>query len=301
MPAPNVAGFHARGEAPPQSATGSAGRPQLRAVPAGGDLEGTEAKGHVVLSDVTVSYGKVPAVRAVDLDLAPHSVHAIIGPSGCGKTSLLRAMNRMIELTPGASVSGRVELDGRDIYAADVHAPRVRRVVGMVFQRPNPFPSMSIADNVSAGLRLGGGRRQGVDLNQVIETSLRRAALWDQVKDRLKSKAVTLSGGQQQRLCIARALAVEPSVLLMDEPCSSLDQIATRKIEELIRELSNSITIVIVTHNLQQATRVSDTTAVFLVDDEDRHGYLVESGTSERIFNGAANELTREYVAGRFG
>jgi phosphate transport system ATP-binding protein len=257
------------------------------------------AAGQVRLTDVSVFYGAYQAVRDVSVQFSPRSINAIIGPSGCGKSSLLRAIDRMHEVTPGGRVTGTIELDGRDIYARDVSAVRVRRAIGMVFQRPNPFPAMSIFDNVASGPRLGGGAK-GARIEEIVEDSLRRAALWDQVKDRLGSKAQALSGGQQQRLCIARALAVKPRVLLMDEPCSSLDQIATRKIEDLVRELSQQITIVIVTHNLQQAARLSDTTSFFVVDD-DRTGFLVETGSTDQVFSHPHERLTEDYVAGRFG
>jgi phosphate transport system ATP-binding protein len=205
----------------------------------------------------------------------------------------------MHEVIPGASVTGLVALDGQDIYGPTVDPVRVRRLVGMVFQRPNPFPTMSIFDNVAAGVRLAGPRPER-PLAEIVEHSLRRAALWDEVKDKLSARATALSGGQQQRLCIARALAVEPEVLLMDEPCSALDPIATAKIEDLIRELRRSVTIVIVTHNLQQAARVSDQTAFFFVDDA-RRGYLVEIGTTSELFVDPREQLTQDYVSGRFG
>jgi phosphate transport system ATP-binding protein len=231
-------------------------------------------------------------LRDVTIDVPPLSVLAVIGPSGCGKSTFLRCLNRMHELVPGARAEGSVTLDGEDLYARGVDPVRLRRRVGMVFQRPNPFPTMSVHDNVAAGLRLNGWRG---DLGQIVERCLRRAALWDEVKDRLRQSALSLSGGQQQRLCIARALAVEPEVLLMDEPASALDPIATAKIEELMHELKERYTIVIVTHNMQQAARVSDHTAFFYM------GELVEAGPTERMFTNPREQRTEDYVTGKFG
>ncbi|HEX7474218.1 MAG TPA: phosphate ABC transporter ATP-binding protein PstB, partial [Candidatus Limnocylindrales bacterium] len=239
------------------------------------------------------------AVRDVSLAIQPHAVTALIGPSGCGKSTFLRTLNRMHEVIPGARVEGEVLLDGVSVYDPRVDPVQLRRIVGMVFQRPNPFPTMSIQDNVVAGLRLT-GRHSAAKLGEVVERSLRRAALWDEVKDKLRENGMSLSGGQQQRLCIARALAVEPEIVLMDEPCSALDPIATLKIEELIRELQASVTIVIVTHNMQQASRVSDRTAFFTMG-EDRAGYLVEIGDTMQIFTNPHERLTEDYVSGRFG
>jgi len=244
-------------------------------------------------------YGTFRAIRDVDLSIRPNAVTALIGPSGCGKTTFLRTLNRMHELVPGATVQGTIELDGVDVYGSNIDPVRLRRVMGMVFQRPSPFPTMSIYDNVVAGLRLT-GRHQRSELDAVVERSLRRAALWDEVKDKLRENGMSLSGGQQQRLCIARALAVGPEVLLMDEPASALDPIATLRIEELIAELKQSYTIVIVTHNMQQAARVSDRTA-FLTMGEDRAGYLVEVDETSRIFTNPRERLTEDYVSGRFG
>ena len=228
--------------------------------------------GALSVEDLNVYYSSFRAVRDVTLKIAPHSVTALIGPSGCGKSTFLRTLNRMHEVIPGARVEGRVLLDGASVYDPGVDPVQLRRIVGMVFQRPNPFPTMSIYDNVVAGLKLT-GRHPTARLDEVVERSLRRAALWDEVKDKLRQNGMSLSGGQQQRLCIARALAVEPEIVLMDEPCSALDPIATLKIEELIRQLQASVTIVIVTHNMQQASRVSDHTAFFTMG-EDRAGYL---------------------------
>jgi phosphate transport system ATP-binding protein len=249
--------------------------------------------------DLNVYYGAFRAVRDVSLAIPGQSVTAIIGPSGCGKSTFLRTLNRMHELIPGTRVEGTAELDGVDIYGPAVDPVDLRRVVGMVFQRPNPFPTMSIYDNVVAGIRLT-GRRPRSELDDIVERSLRRAALWNEVKDKLKANGTSLSGGQQQRLCIARALAVDPEVILMDEPASALDPIATLRIEELIAELRESYTIVIVTHNMQQAARVSNQTAFFTMG-EDRAGYLVEYAETIRIFTNPQQQLTEDYVSGRFG
>lgn len=255
--------------------------------------------GAVSLTNVEAFYGTFRAVNNVSLEVQPRAVTALIGPSGCGKSTLLRTINRMHETLPGAKVQGSITLDGIDLYDRAVDAVRVRRVIGMVFQKPNPFPTMSIYENVAAGLRLL-GRTPKSELDGVVEASLRRAALWDEVKDKLKQPGTSLSGGQQQRLCIARAVAVQPRVLLMDEPCSALDPVATLKIEDLIRELAAEYTIVIVTHNMQQASRVSDSTAFFSMD-ENRAGYLVETGPTTTIFTAPKESLTESYVAGRFG
>ncbi len=242
--------------------------------------------------DLNAWYGSNHALRHVSLTVPPRSVMAAIGPSGCGKSTFLRCLNRMHELVPGARAEGRLLLDGQDLLGRDVDPVSLRRRVGMVFQRPNPFPTMSIRDNVAAGLRLNGiGGRH----DEIVERTLRQAALWDEVKDRLGSSALGLSGGQQQRLCIARALAVQPEVLLMDEPASALDPIATAKIEDLIHELKERYTIVIVTHNMQQAARVSDQTAFFYM------GELVEVGPTERIFTNPEEQRTEDYVTGKFG
>ena len=244
-------------------------------------------------------YGQRLVLRDVTLTVRPNSVTAIIGPSGCGKSTLIRCLNRMHEVTPGARIEGRVRLDGEDIYAAAVDPVLVRRRIGMVFQRPNPFPTMSIYDNVVAGLKLAGvGDRRVLD--EIAEQSLRRAALWDEVRDKLHAPGGALSGGQQQRLCIARAIAVEPDVVLMDEPASALDPMSTLKIEELIDELRSSYTIVIVTHNMQQASRVSDQTAFLTVGPEGA-GYLVEFGDTADIFTNPRERLTEDYISGRFG
>ena len=244
--------------------------------------------------DVSIYYGEKQAVRSVNLEVKRGTVNALIGPSGCGKTTFLRAINRMHDLTPGARVTGSILLDGEDLYGPQVDPVSMRRRVGMVFQKPNPFPTMSVFDNVVAGLKLA-GIRDRERLMQVAERSLRGAALWEEVKDRLNTPATGLSGGQQQRLCIARALAVEPEILLMDEPTSALDPASTAKIEDLMGELKKVTTIIIVTHNMHQAARVSDTTSFFLVGD------LVEHGPTEQIFQTPRDERTEAYVSGRFG
>jgi phosphate transport system ATP-binding protein len=249
----------------------------------------------VQLQQLQAFYGRAEAVRGVDLTFEPNQVTAIIGPSGCGKSTMVRCINRMHEEIPGARIQGRVLLDEMDVYDRSVDVVAVRRAIGMVFQKPNPFPTMSIFDNVAAGLRLTSGRRRGAEIQQKVERALRDAGLWEEVKDRLSAPGIGLSGGQQQRLCIARTLAVDPEVILMDEPCSALDPIATLKIEELIEELKTRVTIVIVTHNMQQAARVADRTA-FLLD-----GSLIEVGPTQEIFTTPADSRTEEYVTGKFG
>jgi phosphate transport system ATP-binding protein len=254
----------------------------------------TEPDARIRTIDLSAMYGKLTAVKNVSLDLAPNRVHALIGPSGCGKSTWLRTLNRLHELTPGAWIVGKVLLDDQDVYAPGVSPVQLRRRVGMVFQKPTPFPTMSIFDNVAAGLVLdrGLGKR---DVAEIVERSLRRAALWDEVKDRLKASAMGLSGGQQQRLCVARTIAPEPTVILLDEPTASLDPAATQRIEELVFELKEEFTIVIVTHNLQQAARVSDTTSFFYM------GSLVEHGPTKQIFTRPSEEQTEAYITGRFG
>lgn len=255
--------------------------------------------GRLTLDNVSARYGAFRAVKDVTMSIRPKSVTAVIGPSGCGKSTLIRTINRMHETLPGATVSGSISLDGVDLYSSNVDPVRARRVVGMVFQKPNPFPTMSISENVSSGLRLTGGTSKS-EIEGIVEDSLRRAALWDEVKDKLNQPGTSLSGGQQQRLCIARTIAVKPRVVLMDEPCSALDPVATLKIEELIRDLATEYTIVIVTHNMQQASRVSDETAFFSMDD-DRAGYLVETGPTAEMFTNPKQALTEGYIQGRFG
>jgi len=252
------------------------------------------------LKDLNVYYGAFHAVADVSLSIPPRMVTAFIGPSGCGKSTVLRTINRMHEVTPGARVEGSVLLDGEDIYAPGVDPVSVRKTIGMVFQRPNPFPTMSIRDNVVAGLKLQGVRNRKL-LDEVCERSLRGANLWNEVKDRLDKPGGGLSGGQQQRLCIARAIAVQPDVLLMDEPCSALDPISTLAIEELISELKRDFTIVIVTHNMQQAARVSDQTAFFNLEATGRPGRLVEIDDTEKIFSNPSQKATEDYISGRFG
>jgi len=252
------------------------------------------------ISGLDVFYSDFKAVEDVSLTVEPRSVTAFIGPSGCGKSTLLRTLNRMHEVVPGGRVSGKVLLDDEDLYADGVDPVAVRRTVGMVFQRPNPFPTMSIYDNVAAGLRLNGIKNRDL-LDETVETSLRRANLWEEVKDRLKKAGSGLSGGQQQRLCIARAIAVEPQVLLMDEPCSALDPISTLAIEDLIFELKNRYTIIIVTHNMQQAARVSDRTAFFTIAGAGKPGRLIEIGDTTQMFSRPSERATEDYITGRFG
>ncbi len=259
----------------------------------------SDATAAVSLRGVNVAFGKHTVVRDVTLDLVRNRVTALVGPSGCGKTTILRTINRLHDDT-GGKVTGQVLVGDLDVYARDTQPELVRSRVGMVFQRPNPFPTMSIFDNVVAGLRLNGVRSKAV-LREAAEAALHHAALWDLVKDRLSSPAVKLSGGQQQRLCIARALAVEPEVLLMDEPCSSLDPIATAKIEELITHLATDVTIGLVTHNMFQATRVSDYTAFFLLGEDRATGELVEYGDTKMIFDAPRDPRTRAYVSGEVG
>ena len=252
------------------------------------------------LENVNIYYGDFHAVQDVNLAVPPRSVTAFIGPSGCGKSTVLRTLNRMHEEIPGAHVKGSIKLDGVDIYDKKVDPVAVRRTIGMVFQRPNPFPTMSIKENVVAGLKLQGVKNRKT-LDEVAEKSLRGANLWNEVKDRLDKPGGGLSGGQQQRLCIARAIAIEPAVLLMDEPCSALDPISTLAVEDLISELKNEFTIVIVTHNMQQAARVSDQTAFFSLEATGRPGQLVEVNTTEKIFSNPDMKETEDYVSGRFG
>ncbi len=248
--------------------------------------------------DLSVYYGKFQALKNISLDIPENKITALIGPSGCGKSTLLRTFNRMNDLVPGARVDGQVILNGKNIYDPDVDVVDVRQQVGMVFQRPNPFP-MSVFENVAYGPRLYGIHRKHV-LEEIVEQSLRQAALWEDVKDKLNQSGLELSGGQQQRLCIARAIAVEPSVILMDEPASALDPVSTLKIEELMEALKKDYTIVIVTHNMGQAARVSDFTA-FLMIDENQSGTLVEVDATEQIFTNPQNQQTEDYVTGRFG
>jgi phosphate transport system ATP-binding protein len=248
----------------------------------------------ILVERLNAWFGAAHVLHRIDLAVAPKAVTALIGPSGCGKSTFIRCLNRMHEVVPGARVSGSVRVEGQDVYAPGVDPVQVRRKIGMVFQKPNPFPTMSVFDNVVAGLRLAGVRERAV-LQETAERALRQAALWDEVKDDLGKSGMSLSGGQQQRLCIARALAVEPDVMLMDEPCSALDPIATAKIEDLILELRGTLTIVIVTHNMQQAGRVSEATGFFLL------GELVEFGVTRALFTNPRDTRTEDYITGRFG
>jgi phosphate transport system ATP-binding protein len=272
-----------RGGTPVELATSSARRPPPEEVNAPG----------IRLQNINAYYGDSHAIKGVDLEYAPNQVTAMIGPSGCGKSTLVRCINRMHEEIPGARAEGEILLDDLDINKPDIDVVAVRRAIGMVFQKPNPFPTMSIFDNVAAGLKLAGVK--GVDMRERVERSLIGAGLWDEVKDRLSQPGIGLSGGQQQRLCIARTIAVEPDVILMDEPCSALDPIATLKIEDLIQDLKQRYTIVIVTHNMQQAARVADTTAFMLL------GELVEHDETQKIFSNPGDSRTEEYVTGKFG
>jgi phosphate transport system ATP-binding protein len=256
-----------------------------------------EAREHVFeVRDFSAYYGEFRAIRDIDLDVPKNQITAFIGPSGCGKSTLLRCFNRMNDLVPGAHIKGKIYYHGVDLYDSRVDAVEVRRRIGMVFQKPNPFPK-SIYDNIAFGPKIAGYKG---DMDELVEGSLKRAAIWDEVKDKLKQPGTALSGGQQQRLCIARAIAVQPDVILMDEPCSALDPVATLKIEELMFELRDDYTILIVTHNMQQAARASDET-VFLTMGDDRAGYLVEKGPTNEIFTNPKNQLTEDYVSGRFG
>jgi phosphate transport system ATP-binding protein len=258
------------------------------------DIAAPSGVARVVTDKLSAMYGDFTAVKDVSLSFAPNRVHALIGPSGCGKSTFLRTLNRMHEVTEGGWITGKVLLDGEDIYASKVNVMQLRRRVGMVFQRPTPFPTMSIYDNVAAGLRVD-GRVARSELNSVVERALRQAALWEEVKDRLKASAMALSGGQQQRLCLARTIAPSPDVILLDEPTASLDPQGTQRIEELLFELKRNFTIIIVTHNMQQAARVSDTTTFFYL------GNMIESGPSRQIFTAPKNERTEAYITGRFG
>lgn len=253
------------------------------------------------IDNLNIFYGSFRAVADVNLQIEPRAVTAFIGPSGCGKSTLLRTLNRMHEVLPGARVEGNVIVNGEDLYGPSVDPVLVRRRIGMVFQRPNPFPTMSIAENVLAGVRLNNKKISKSDAETLVEQSLTKANLWKEVKDRLDKSGSSLSGGQQQRLCIARAIAVQPEVILMDEPCSALDPISTLAIEDLIAELKDEYTITIVTHNMQQAARVSDSTAFFNVSGTGEPGRLVEYGPTSKVFSTPDNKATEDYVSGRFG
>jgi phosphate transport system ATP-binding protein len=255
----------------------------------------------IEVSDLNIYYGDFLAVEDVSMTIEPKAVTALIGPSGCGKSTFLRTLNRMHEVIPGAYAKGVVEIDGINIYGPGVDPVGVRRNVGMVFQRPNPFPTMSIYENVIAGQRLNGERSSKNEMDEVVEGSLRGANLWEEVKDRLDKPGSGLSGGQQQRLCIARAIAIQPEVVLMDEPCSALDPISTLAIEDLIEELKSQYTIVIVTHNMQQAARVSDKTGFFNIEGTGKPGRLIEFDETQKIFSNPSNSETEDYISGRFG
>ncbi len=255
----------------------------------------------ITVGDLDIYYGDFLAVQGVNMTIKARSVTAFIGPSGCGKSTFLRSLNRMHEVIPGARVEGKVMVDGQSLYDAAVDPVAVRRQIGMVFQRPNPFPTMSIYENVLAGNRLNSKRMKKAEADDIVERSLKGANLWNEVKDRLGKPGMGLSGGQQQRLCIARAIAVEPQVLLMDEPCSALDPISTSAIEDLIHELKSDYTIVIVTHNMQQAARVSDETGFFNLKAAGQPGHLVEFNSTQKMFANPDNEATEAYISGRFG
>jgi phosphate transport system ATP-binding protein len=290
-----VGGRDAGDERAPALSRQQATRPAFEQAGHSAIIEPGRAPARIVVEHLNAWFGSNRAVRDVSLEIPDRQVTAIIGPSGCGKSTLLRCLNRMHETVPTARVSGRVVLDERDIYAQGVSPIAVRKRVGMVFQRPTPFPTMSIRDNVAAGLRVMGERRSRAEVDEIVERALTRAALWDETSDRLAKSAVALSGGQQQRLCIARALATNPEVLLLDEPTASLDPASTQRIEELVHELRREITIVIVTHNMQQAARVSDRTAFLLA------GELVELAPTNALFTAPADERTEAYITGRFG
>ena len=255
----------------------------------------------IEVSDLDIFYGGFKAVEGVNMTIEPSTITALIGPSGCGKSTFLRTLNRMHEVVAGGRVQGKVVMDGDDLYGDAVDPVAVRRQIGMVFQRPNPFPTMSIYDNVAAGVKLNGGRMRKASLDELVERTLRGANLWEEVKDRLQRPGSSLSGGQQQRLCIARAIAVEPDVLLMDEPCSALDPISTVAIEDLMYQLKTRFTIVIVTHNMQQAARVSDRTGFFNIAGTGKPGKLIEMDSTQRIFSNPQVKATEDYITGRFG
>ena len=265
------------------------------------ESESSASEHSIVVSDLNIYYGDFLAVADVSMEIESRSITALIGPSGCGKSTFLRSLNRMHEVIDGARVEGGVTLDGVDLYAPGIDPVAVRRRVGMVFQRPNPFPTMSIYDNVVAGTRLNSGKMRRSESDEIVERSLRGANLWEEVKDRLDQPGSSLSGGQQQRLCIARATAIEPDVLLMDEPCSALDPISTLAIEQLMLELKENYTIVIVTHNMQQAARVSDRTGFFNIAGTGKPGRLIEVDDTKKIFSNPSEQATQDYVTGRFG
>ena len=266
-----------------------------------GEAGRTEARGGgMSVKDLSAYYGSFKAITDVSMEIQQHKVTAFMGSSGCGKSTFVRCLNRMHEVASGGKVEGEVLLQGEDIYARDVDPVQVRRKVGMVFQKPNPFPTMSVYDNVIAGLKLSGGRKKS-EYDEIVERTLKQAALWEEVKDKLKQGGTSLSGGQQQRLCIARALAMEPEVILMDEPASSLDPISTIKIEDAMQELKKEYTVAIVTHNLQQASRISDYTGFFYIEEMGDPGQLWEFGETEKMFSNPERQETEDYVTGRFG
>jgi phosphate transport system ATP-binding protein len=274
----------------------------LRAVTAsstGAENHSSNGKNAIQAKDLNIFYGNFLAVKNVTLPIERQKITSIIGPSGCGKSTMLRSFNRMNDLVPSAHATGEILYNGINIYASDVDPVELRRRIGMVFQKPNPFPK-SIYENIAWGAKINGFRGNKAQTDELVERSLRGAALWDEVKDKLQQSGLSLSGGQQQRLCIARTIAVKPDIILMDEPCSALDPIATLKIEELMHTLAEDYTIIVVTHNMQQAARVSDFTAFFTMD-EDRAGYLMEFGTTERIFTNPQEKVTEDYITGRFG
>jgi phosphate transport system ATP-binding protein len=257
-------------------------------------------KGILEVKDLSAWYGNTLAIKHISMEIKSRAITSIIGPSGCGKSTLIRCLNRMHEVSHGGRVAGCVLLDGKDIYARDVDPVAIRRRIGMVFQKPTPFPTMSVFDNVTAGIRLTRLWSHRWEMKEIVERSLHQAALWEEVKDKLNQTGASLSGGQQQRLCIARALAVEPEIILLDEPCSALDPTATLKIEDLMRNLAKEYTIIIVTHNMQQAARVSDM-AAFMMIEEDKVGVLVEYGPTSQLFTNPKDKRTEDYITGRFG
>lgn len=278
-------------------------RDETRNAQQGGDEEAgkMEARGGgMSIKDLSAYYGSFKAITDVSMEIQQHKVTAFMGSSGCGKSTFVRCLNRMHEVASGGRVEGEVLLQGEDIYAREVDPVQVRRKVGMVFQKPNPFPTMSVYDNVIAGLKLSGGRKKS-EYDEIVERTLKQAALWEEVKDKLKQGGTSLSGGQQQRLCIARALAMEPEVILMDEPASSLDPISTIKIEDAMQELKKEYTVAIVTHNLQQASRISDYTGFFYIEEMGDPGQLWEFGETEKMFSNPERQETEDYVTGRFG
>lgn len=278
-------------------------RDEMRNAQQGGDEEAgkMEARGGgMSIKDLSAYYGSFKAITDVSMEIQQHKVTAFMGSSGCGKSTFVRCLNRMHEVASGGRVEGEVLLQGEDIYAREVDPVQVRRKVGMVFQKPNPFPTMSVYDNVIAGLKLSGGRKKS-EYDEIVERTLKQAALWEEVKDKLKQGGTSLSGGQQQRLCIARALAMEPEVILMDEPASSLDPISTIKIEDAMQELKKEYTVAIVTHNLQQASRISDYTGFFYIEEMGDPGQLWEFGETEKMFSNPERQETEDYVTGRFG